>query len=205
MQSRVSSKSSTELCMPQSIFTQTCVFNEVFISSLGSIPTQARICGFVKTCGFGGVRWWKEVLFVTLLPEDGLRWTKHTHRASITALCVVLWWPLASYSSCLSQLSLATTGTAFHALYNWITKTPSFYPPLLPSHVLEQGLALFMSQNSDLLSSFFKTFLIWRPLSFHLFLLWVCAFYTALTLHLFISTKPYTNVLRACKFPRILT
>lgn len=130
-----------------------------------------------------------------------------TYRASITTpLCRALV-TIASYSSSLRQLSLATTGTAFHPLYNWITKTPSFSLPLLPSHVFEQGLVLFMSQNSSssLTSSFFKSFLIWRPFSFLAFLLWLRAFYTALNLRLLIITKLYTHFLRAYKFPQILT
>lgn len=154
------------------------------------------------------MRWRNEVLFVTLLPEDGLGWTKHKHtEPQSRRLCVVLWWPLASYSSSLRQLSLATTGTAFHPLYNWITKTPSFSLPPLLSHVLEQGLALFMSQNSSssLISSFFKSFLIWRPFSFLTFLLSLQAFNTALNLRLLIFTKLYTNFLRECKFPQFLT
>lgn len=195
--------------MPQSIFTQTYIYNEVFISSFGPVAVEARIQGFVKkTLGFGGVRWWNEVLFVTLLPEDGLGWTKHKHtEPQSRRLCVVLWWPLASYSSSVRQLSLATTGTAFHPHYNWITKTPSFSLPLLPSHVLEQGLALFMSQNSSpsLSSSFFKSFLIWRPFSFLTFLLWLRAFYTVLNLHLLILPQLYTNFVKACKLPQILT
>jgi hypothetical protein len=43
---------------------------------------------FWKTCWCSRMRWWNEVLFVTLLSEDGLGWTKHTFRASITlSLC----------------------------------------------------------------------------------------------------------------------
>ena len=130
-----------------------------------------------------------------------------TYRASITTpLCRALV-AIASYSSSVRQLSLATTGIAFHPLYNWITKTPSFSLPLLPSHVFDQGLALCMSQNSipSLTSSFFKSFLIWCPFSFLTFLLWQRVFYTALNLRLLIITKLYTNFLRAYEFPQIRT
>lgn len=111
--------------------------------------------------------WWSGVIkWATICKATHWRWPEsdetyiHTGTQS-RCLCVLSWWSLASYWCCTRQLSQTTASSPSPAVYNWITKTPSFKPLSF--------LLMSSTKTLDLFISFFitslpKIFLIWHTM-----------------------------------------